>query len=162
MILLILLTILGIALLILGIIGCVVPAIPGPPLSFAALIMLEIGKKGDAFTNNQLILWAVIALLVTVLDYIIPAAGAKKYGATKWGVWGSIIGLIIGTIFLGPLGMFIGTFAGAVGGELFAGKKSDSALKAGFGTFMGTLMGIGLKLAASFAMTFYFFKALIK
>ncbi len=153
--------ILGVILLILGIVGCIVPAIPGPPLSFASLIMLEIARRGEAFTTQQLIFWAGVALLVTVLDYIIPAAGAKKYGASKWGVWGSIIGMIVGILFMGPLGMFIGTFLGAVAGELVTGKSGGGALKAGLGTFVGTLLGIGLKLTASLAMSYYFVKVLI-
>ena len=99
--------------------------------------------------------------MVTVFDYIIPIAGAKKYGASKIGIWGSIIGLLIGFILFPPFGIFIGAFLGAVGGELITGKKSPEALKAGWGVFMGTMVGVGLKLAASIAMTFYYIKALL-
>jgi len=93
------LTILGFILLLLGLIGCVLPALPGPPLSYAALILLEIATHGEAFTTNDLIFWAVITIVVTVMDYIIPVMGAKKYGATKAGVWGSVIGMVIGILF---------------------------------------------------------------
>lgn len=154
------LIILGFILLIAGLIGCIVPAIPGPPLSFVALILLQIATHGEAFTTNELIFWGLLTVVVTVIDYIIPVAGAKKYGASKIGIWGSIIGLLIGIIFFPPFGMFIGTFLGAIGGELIAGKHSPDALKAGWGVFIGTMLGIGIKLAASVAMSFYFVKAL--
>ena len=156
----IVLIILGFFVLIAGIIGCIIPAIPGPPLSFIALILLEVATKGEAFTTNELIFWGVVTVIVTVLDYIIPVAGAKKYGATKSGIWGSIIGMIIGMIFFPPFGMLIGAFLGAVGGEVLVGKDSSEALKSGWGVFMGTILGIGLKLAASGVMSFYYVKAL--
>ena len=94
------LIIIGFIILIVGLIGCIIPAIPGPPLSYVALILLEVATNGEAFTTNELIFWGVVTVLVTALDYIIPVAGAKKYGATKFGVWGSIIGLLLGVILL--------------------------------------------------------------
>lgn len=154
------LIIIGFVLLFLGILGCIVPAIPGPPLSYIALILLEVAKKGEAFTTEQLLFWAFVAVAVTALDYVIPAAGAKKYGASKYGVWGSVIGMLIGIFFFAPLGMLIGAFLGAVIGEIYVGKKSPDALKAGYGVFIGTMLGIGIKLAASGVMSFYFIKAL--
>ena len=153
--------ILGVIALIFGLIGCIVPAIPGPPLSFIALILLEIATHGEAFTVNQLIFWGIVTVIVTVLDYIIPIFGAQKYGATRAGIWGSVIGMLIGIFFFPPFGMFLGAFLGAVGGEIIVGKKSDDALKAGFGVFVGTMLSIGLKLAASGVMTFYFIKELL-
>ena len=156
----IVLIILGFIVLILGLIGCIIPAIPGPPLNFFALILLEIATHGNAFTTNELIFWGVLTVVVTALDYIIPVMGAKKYGATKAGVWGSILGMLIGLIFFPPFGMLVGTFLGAVGGELIAGKNSPDAIKSGWGVFIGTILGIGIKLAASGVMSFYFIKAL--
>ena len=156
----IILTIFGFLVLILGLLGCIIPAIPGPPFSYIALILLEIATNGEAFTTNELIFWGVVTVLVTALDYIIPVAGAKKYGATKSGIWGSIIGMLIGIIFFPPFGMLIGAFLGAVGGELLVGKNSPDALKSGWGVFVGTMLGMGLKLAASGVMSFYFIKAL--
>ena len=75
-------------------------------------------------------------------------------------IWGAIIGMLIGLIFAPPLGMIIGAFIGAVVGELMAGKQSLDALKAGWGVFVGVMLGILLKLIASGIMTFYFIKAL--
>ena len=104
---------------------------------------------------------AALTIVVTALDYVIPAAGAKKYGASKFGFWGAIIGMILGILFAPPFGMIIGAFIGAVVGEMLIGKQSDKALKAGWGVFIGVMFGVILKLIASGIMTFYFIKALL-
>ncbi|MEE4310457.1 MAG: DUF456 domain-containing protein [candidate division KSB1 bacterium] len=155
-----LIIILGFILIISGVLGCIVPALPGPPLNFLALVLLQIAKDGAAFTTNELVFWGIVTVLVTVIDYVVPIAGAKKYGASKTGVWGSVIGLLVGLIFFPPFGMFTGAFIGALAGEYIVGKKSSDAFKAGWGTFIGTMVGIGLKLAASIAMSYYYIKAL--
>ncbi len=154
------LIILGVICLIIGIIGCVVPGLAGPPFSFLALILLSIAKRWEPFSPTFLIIMAAVTIIVTALDYIVPAAGAKKYGASKFGFWGAIIGMIIGIIYLPPFGMIIGAFIGAFVGELLIGKQSSAALKAGWGVFVGVMIGILLKLIASGVMTFYFIKAL--
>jgi uncharacterized protein YqgC (DUF456 family) len=156
----IILIILGVICLIIGIIGCVVPGLAGPPFSFLALILLSIAKRWETFSPAFLIGMASLTVIVTALDYIVPAAGAKKYGASKFGFWGAVIGMIIGIIYLPPLGMIIGAFIGAFVGELLIGKQSSAALKAGWGVFIGVMFGILLKLIASGVMTFYFIKAL--
>jgi len=157
----ILLIIIGFILLILGIIGCIAPVLPGPPLNFLAMLAIQFARHGEAFTTHELIIWGTITVIITVLDYFIPVVGAKKYGASKVAVWTSIIGLFVGLIFFPPLGMFVGAFLGAVAGEFLVGKKKTDALKAGWGVFVGTMVGIGFKLAASIGMSFYFIKALI-
>lgn len=156
----IILIIVSVICLLLGLIGCIAPAIPGPPLSFLALILLEIATDGQAFTTSQLIFWGIVTIIVSVIDYVIPIVGAKKFGATKFGIVGSIIGMVIGIIFFPPLGMLIGAFVGAVAGEFFTGKQSPDAFKAGWGVFVGTMLGIGIKLATSIVMSFYFIKGL--
>ena len=97
-------------------------------------------------------------MTATVLDYVVPAAGARKYGASKFGTWGSILGLLIGLVAFPPLGMFIGGFIGAVIGELLAGRAGGKALRAGWGVFLGNLAGIGLKMAFSGVMIFFYVK----
>lgn len=101
---------------------------------------------------------AVLTILVTVLDYVVPAVGAKKYGASKAGLWGSILGMLLGIVFFPPWGMLIGAFAGAMAGELLAGRKGKTALRAGWGVFVGNMAGIGLKLALCTVMIFYYIK----
>lgn len=156
----IVLIILGCIFIIVGIIGCIIPGVAGPPFSFLALILLSIAKKWEPFSVPFLILMAVLTIVITGLDYIIPAAGAKKFGASRYGFWGAVIGMIIGIIYVPPFGLIIGAFIGAFVGELLIGKQSYDALKAGWGVFMGVMLGILLKLIASGIMTFYFVKAL--
>jgi hypothetical protein len=153
------LLILGIILMIIGIIGCLVPVLPGPPLSFVGLILLHLSRFGQ-FSTPTLIILGVIAVLVTVMDYIVPVWGAKKFGGSKYGTKGATVGLIIG-FFIGPLGIILGPLIGAFVGEMIFKDDMNYAFKAGFGSLLGFLTGIGLKLAASFMMTFYFVKELI-
>lgn len=150
------LLIFGIVLMILGIIGCLVPVLPGPPLSFIGVILLHLSRFGQ-FSNSTLIILGTIAVVVTVLDFIVPIWGTKKFGGSKYGTRGATIGLVIG-IFLGPMGIIIGPLIGAFVGEMIFKDDPGYALKAGFGSLLGFLTGIGLKLAASFIMTFYFVK----
>jgi uncharacterized protein YqgC (DUF456 family) len=150
------LIILGILLMILGIIGCLVPVLPGPPVSFLGLIFLHLTRFGH-FSNSTLIILGGIAAVVTVLDYIVPIWGTKKFGGSKYGTRGATVGLIIG-LFLGPLGIILGPLIGAIVGELIFKDDLGYAVKAGFGSLLGFLTGIGLKLAASFVITFYFVK----
>lgn len=154
------LIILGFICLLIGFIGCVLPGIAGPPFSFLALLLLSIAKKWEPFTPAFLITMAALTVAIQALDYILPAAGAKKYGATKAGFWGAVIGLILGLIWAPPLGMILGAFIGAVIGEMSAGKKTREAFKAGWGTFVGFLFGMLLKLILSAVMAFYFIRAL--
>ena len=91
----IVLIIIGFILLLVGLIGCVVPGIAGPPFSFLALILLSIAKRWEPFSPGFLIGMAVLTIVVTALDYIVPAAGAKKFGASRYGFWGAIFGMIL-------------------------------------------------------------------
>jgi uncharacterized protein YqgC (DUF456 family) len=150
------LLILGILLMIVGIIGCLVPVLPGPPFSFLGLIMLHLSRFGQ-FSNSTLITLGVITVVVTVLDYFVPIWGTRRFGGSKYGTRGATVGLVIG-LFLGPLGIILGPLIGAFVGEMIFKDDINYALKAGFGSLLGFLTGIGLKLAASFIMTFYFVK----
>ncbi len=157
----VLLIVLGLLISIAGLVGCVFPVIPGPPLSFTALILLSIAMEWVPFSTLFLVGMGALTVLVSVLDYVVPAAGAKKFGASKSGVWGAVIGMLVGLIFFPPLGMFIGAFIGAVVGEMASGKEGGSALRAGWGVFVGTVVATGIKLAASGIMLFYYIKALL-
>ena len=150
----------GIGLTIAGILGCVLPLVPGPPLNFLGLLLLHFTSRVQ-FSTQFLLLWGIITATVYFLDLVIPAWGTKKFGGSKKGVWGSMIGLLIGMFFFPPLGIIIGPFAGAVVGELISGKDSGMALKSGFGSFLGFIAGTLIKLIASGMMTWYFFKELL-
>lgn len=146
----------GLLLMIIGIVGCLVPVLPGPPFSFIGIVLLHLSRFGQ-FSNLALITLGGIALAVTILDFVVPVWGTKKFGGSKYGIRGAMTGLVIG-LFLGPLGLIIGPLLGAFVGELIFKDDINYALKAGFGSLLGFLTGVGLKLAASLLMTFYFFK----
>ena len=150
----ILFLIIGILLLIIGLAGCILPVLPGPIISFLALLVMQFGMNAP-FTESFLIQWGLLTLAVMLLDYIIPAWGTKKFGGSKAGVWGSIIGLTIG-LFAGPFGIITGPFLGALTGELITGKPLDRALKAAFGSFVGFLGGTLLKLTIAIVLAYYF------
>ena len=149
----------GVLFIISGILGCVLPVLPGPPLSYIGLLFLHFTEKYQ-FSTRFLIIWAVVTVVVYLLDYAIPVWGTKRFGGSKRGVWGSVIGLVIGLFFFPPFGIIIGPFVGAVIGELTAGKDSGAALKSGFGSFMGFLIGTLMKLIASGLMAWHFGKEL--
>ena len=159
MVLDVLLAILGILLLVGGLAGCILPALPGPPLSYIALLILQITRFAD-FSNRFLIIAAIVTVIVTVADYIVPVWGTKKWGGSKAGAMGSVVGLLVG-LFFSPAGIIIGPFAGAVVGELITGRNMNVALRSGFGSFVGFLFGTAMKLAVCMVFTYYFVKELI-
>ncbi|MCD4789609.1 MAG: DUF456 domain-containing protein [Bacteroidales bacterium] len=147
--------IIGLIVLIVGIIGCVLPVIPGQILCWASLLILQL-KTVPPFTARFLAIWALITAGVTLLDYIVPIWGTKKLGGSKKGMWGATIGLVIGIIFFPPIGLIVGPFIGAFLGELIGGKDNKTALKSGLGSFVGFIAGTVMKLVISFIMGYYF------
>ena len=131
--------------MILGIIGAFLPILPGPITGWVGLLILHFTEAvPQDWTFLGITLF--IAVLIYVLDYIIPALGTKKFGGSKYGMYGTTIGLLIGLIFFPPFGIIIGPFVGAFLGELmFDSKDSSRALKAAFGSFIGFLFSTGLK-----------------
>ena len=153
----ILLIILGLICVFAGLVGCILPIVPGPPISFLALLIVHWSSAGP-LDSDTLWLWGGVTLAVTVLDYVIPVWGTKKFGGTKRGMWGSTIGLIIG-LFFAPFGIIIGPFLGAYVGEMSTGKSDNKkALRAALGAFLGFLAGTFPKLVASGWMAYLFFK----
>ena len=147
----IVLLILAFLCLIIGIIGCIVPGLPGTPIAYVGLLIAQATDRVD-FSWQFLLIWGVVVVVISVLDYVVPAWGTKHYGGTKWGVWGSTIGVFIG-LFFGAIGVILGPLVGAILGELIAGKQLAEALKAGWGSFIVILFGTILKLIACGLMT---------
>lgn len=152
--------IIGVLLSVTGLIGCIIPALPGPPLNYVAILLIHFTGLAE-FSNRFLIIYLLLNIAVVIFDYALPVYGAKFYGASKKGIWGSIIGLVIGLFFFPPFGVILGVLIGAVIGELIAGKNESEALKAGIATFVASLIMIVAKLILSGLMTFYFVKELI-
>lgn len=155
------LIVVGALLQLVGIAGCVLPWIAGPPFNFLGLIFLCLAKGWETFSPAFLVVMGALTLLTMVLDYVLPMAGAKKFGATRRGFWGAFIGMIAGVVLFPPFGLIIGAFLGAVAGELSAGKKNAVAMKAGLGVFAGVFAALIVKLVVSGIMTFFFVKALL-
>jgi uncharacterized protein YqgC (DUF456 family) len=153
----VLLLVLGVILMLAGLAGCILPFLPGPPLCFAALLIQQL-QSVPPYTSDFLLTWAGITIVVTALDYVIPIYGTKRFGGTKYGMWGCVVGLI-GGLWLGPLGLIIGPFIGALAGELIGNAKSEHALRAALGSFVGFLLGTLLKLVVCFVMGWYFIQA---
>ncbi len=139
-----------------GLVGCLLPIIPGPPLSFLALLILSFAKNWEPFSVGFLIFMGILTALALTLDYAVPVAGSKRFGASKYGIWGSILGMLIGLFVFPPFGLFVGGFSGAIVGELYAGKAGNAAFRAGFGVFLGSLASIAFKLALCGLMLFFF------
>ncbi len=150
--------IVALVLMVAGILGCLLPFLPGPPLSYLGLLTMQL-REHAPFTVKFLVIFAVITIIVTVLDYWIPVAGAKRFGGTKYGMWGCTIGLIVG-IFFPPLGLIAGPFIGAFVGELLGNASTQHALKAALGSFIGFLFGTLIKLVACLVMGYYLVKAI--
>lgn len=150
----------GAILMLLGILGSFLPVLPGPPLSYAGLLALQLLPE-PAYSTRFLLIYAGLTLLVTVIDYVVPVYGSKRLGASKYGIWGSTIGLIAGLFFFPPFGIIVGPFLGAVAGELIHGKNTYDALKSGLGAFLGFVTGTLLKLAFCLWLTYHFIRVLI-
>ena len=141
---------LGAICILTGIIGSFIPVIPGPPLSWLGLLLLY-NTEEVPFDPWFIVVTGAIALLATLLDYYLPVVGTKKYGGSKRGVWGAIIGLFVAVFFpiLGPFGILIWPFLGAFLGELSQQKSQKNALRAAWGSFLGFLAGTLIKLGIS-------------
>lgn len=147
------LLLLGFLVALFGIIGSFVPVLPGPLTSWVGLLILHLTS---AVPMNWIFLGITlgIAILIWVIDYFIPAMGTKKFGGSRYGVIGTMIGLLVGLFFFPPFGIIIGPFAGAFIGEMMKDSKdSKKALKAAFGSFIGFLTSTLLKFIAAVIFT---------
>ncbi len=149
------LLILGFLIVLLGVVGSFLPVLPGPLTSWIGLLLLHLTKTVP-INYTFLGITLGVALLIWLIDYIIPALGTKKFGGTRYGVIGTMIGLILGMLFLGPFGIIIGPFLGAFLGEMLNERNSGKALKAAFGSFIGFLTSTFLKFIAAIIFTGFY------
>jgi uncharacterized protein YqgC (DUF456 family) len=139
---------------VIGIVGSILPALPGAPIGWVGMLLLYIWGNGtnidgEPMSMRLLIIWGVIVAIVSVIDYFVPMYFTKLTGGSRYAERGAMAGLIIG-IFLTPIGMILGSFLGAFLSELYWGKKSaPDALKSAVGSFLGFLLGTGLKTVVS-------------
>ena len=139
---------------VLGIAGSILPGLPGTPISWVGMLLLYIWGSGVNAAGNPmslytLIIWGVVVLIVSVVDYVVPMYFTKLTGGSKYAERGALIGLVAG-IILTPIGMIAGSFLGAFIAEVQWGKKTSSeALLAALGSFLGFILGTGIKTIAS-------------
>lgn len=161
---------LAVIFVIVGIVGDVVPVLPGVPISYAAILLLYFFTD-ITYSTEMLIIYAVVCILITILDYLVPVWGTKKFGGTKAGVRGSTIGLIVGVLVLPMLGIVIGPFGligiiagpffGAYIGEKIGGTDDKLAWRSAFGSFIGFVAGTFLKLIYSFVVGYIVIRDII-
>ena len=130
--------------MLLGIVGSFLPILPGPPTSWLGLLIVHL-TEAIPMNTSFLVITLVIAILIWVLDYIIPAIGTKHFGGSSYGMIGTSLGLIVGLLAPIPGGIIIGPFFGALIGELINKNDSKIALRAAFGSFIGFLTSTFIK-----------------
>lgn len=141
-----------------GIVGCFLPVIPGPPLSWGALLLLYFFGNGE-MSLKFLLIWLGITIVVTILDYVVPAQFTRLTGGSKAAGRGSMVGLLLGLIFFPPWGMIAGAFLGALLAEVFINRSSVAdSVKPALGSFAGFFFGTFIKLVASVLMMWNMFK----
>ncbi|MDD6357104.1 MAG: DUF456 domain-containing protein [Bacteroidales bacterium] len=156
----VILMVIGFVCMVVGLLGGVLPGLPGTPLSYVGVLLLHF-THAECFSMRFLVGWGIAVVVIQVLDYLIPIWGTKRFGGGKAGTIGCTIGLVAG-LFGGPLGIILFPFIGAVIGEMLADKPFNLALKAGFGAFLGFLAGVLLKATESLVLFYYFVVECIK
>ncbi len=148
--------VIGALFIIAGIIGAFIPLLPGPPLSYIGILILHF-IKGGLFSWLFLISWGIVVVIVVTLDSFMPAEGSRRMGGSKFGIYGALIGALIGLFFFPPAGIIVGPIVGAFIGEFIAGKESGSALRAAMGSFVGFLVVVALKVGVAVILAYHFF-----
>ena len=152
-------SILAIIFALVGVAGCVLPILPGPPIAFVGMLLAGWTSYAD-FSTEQLVIWGAVTAAVTLLDYYLPAWFTKKFGGSRQATRGAVIGTFLGLFFM-PIGLILGPFAGAFIGEMIHDRKNNAkAFRVAFGSFAAFISGTGLKLAASCIMAFMIIKGL--
>ena len=142
---------LAVILILVGIAGVILPALPGLPLVFIGMLLAAWAGDFQQIGWVTLVVLGLLTLLSVAVDFFATLVGAKRVGASKKALWGAVLGTFVG-IFFGPIGLFAGPFVGALLGELWHGKEIGQATKVGLGTWLGIVLGIVLKLGLAFAM----------
>jgi uncharacterized protein YqgC (DUF456 family) len=138
--------------MLIGLAGTIVPMLPGLPVMWVGAFVYALVTGFEKIGWTYLGIFAALTALTTVLDYVANLYGARKMGASGWGVFGAFVGMLVGLFAGGLIGLVLGSFLGAILGEILVGKKGSLALKAGLGTFLGFLGGTLIKFVTGCAM----------
>lgn len=144
---------------LLGLVGSVLPVLPGASLNFLAIVILYFSNPG-LISVSALIFFGILTLITVFSDYILPVAGAKKLGASRQGILGLIVGMVLGFMMFSFVGMMVGAVAGVIFGELSGGKSSEKAMQSGFAAIWGLAISAMIKFSISLIMAIYFFAKL--
>ena len=156
----IVLVILAFVMLVVGLLGTVIPILPGPVLSYLGFLVMYFSGR-SSITPVSLWIWAGITVAVTVLDNIFPAMLTKKFGGSKAATIGSVVGLFVGMFFFLPWGLILGPFLGAFTGELIHNRQNGKkALIVALGAFLAFIVGTGAKMILCSLMLFHAVKSL--
>lgn len=147
-------------LMLIGLIGSILPILPGVPLAWVGLFIYAISTSFEKIPVLTIIVFFILMLLTLAIGYFAPMLGAKKQKASNWGVFGSFLGVTIGVLILGFWGIIIGPFIGALLGELIARKPPGTAVKSAFGTFIGYIAGTLLQVVVILIMAGFFLASL--
>jgi uncharacterized protein YqgC (DUF456 family) len=139
-------------LVIVGLIGVVLPALPGLPLVFLGMLLAAWAGGFEQVGVAVLVVLGLLTLLSFAIDFWATAHGAKRVGASRKAIVGAVLGTFAGLFVFPPFGLFVGPFAGALIGELLHGRELGNAARVGFGTWLGLVLAIVLKLGLAFAM----------
>ena len=142
---------LAVVLILIGIAGVVLPALPGLPLVFAGMMLAAWAGDFQQIGWVTLVVLGLLTALSFAADIFSTAIGAQRVGASRKALWGTVIGTFAGLFFM-PIGLLAGPFIGALAGELWHGRDVGQAAKVGLGTWLGIVLGVVLKLGLTFAM----------
>ena len=142
---------LAVVLILIGIAGVVLPALPGLPLVFAGMMLAAWAGDFQQIGWVTLVVLGLLTALSFAADIFSTAIGAQRVGASRKALWGTVIGTLAGLFFM-PIGLLAGPFVGALLGELWHGRELGQATKVGLGTWLGIVLGVVLKLGLTFAM----------
>ncbi|MGB9885817.1 MAG: DUF456 domain-containing protein [Moorellales bacterium] len=139
-----------------GLVGIFLPALPGHPLIWVGMLVYGLLTGFERIDWSFLLGQGLLALAGVMVDYLASAWGVRRYGGSRAAVWGAVVGAVVGGVIMGPAGVLVGPFLGAVAAELLAGRSPARAFRIGVGTLVGFLGGLVLKFGLAGAMIIWF------
>ena len=146
--------------MVVGLLGCVIPFLPGIPLAWLGLFIYALGTGFDKISITTIVVFFILMVLTVSVDFLAPMLGAKKYQASKYGLIGVFLGFAVGIVVFGFWGIILGPFIGALLGELIAKRKAGQAFKSALGAFLGFIAGTLFKLIVVLIMLGFFIVSL--
>lgn len=147
-------------LIIIGLLGVILPILPGIPLAWLGLFIYAIGTGFDRLSIVTIVIFFILMLFTLILDFVAPMLGAKKYQASKLGIFGAFLGFTVGIFTFGFWGIILGPLIGAFLGELLVGRKPKQAFGSALGALLGFVAGTLFKIIVILVMAGFFIASL--